>query len=357
MPEATQSSRDSGHCVTFDFHGVGVAVESDDAAVLDAVRHTFAYFEAPVAAPDLHLDYRSEPPDYDALPELASAIATPRNISFLGDGVTYIDYFGRALNVYELRQSRCRISTEDRDLGREIVYLTILSRVSELLAGRGLHRIHALGLERHGEGILVLLPSGGGKSTLALSILRDSRNGLRLLSEDSPLLRRDGWILPFPVRIGIHPHCLPPDIDPRFTRFEPRMEFDPKVSIDITLFADRLVREAVAPGLILLGRRTTGRDASITRVPRRKVTRHILMNSVVGIGLYQGLEFILQKGLGDLAGHAVTALSRSRNNFHLVRRSRVYEFRIGRDQQRNYETLIDFLNFEGREERQEPPTR
>jgi hypothetical protein len=117
------------------------------------------------------------------------------------------------------------------------------------------------------------------------------------------------------------------------------------------------VREAVAPGLILLGRRTTGRDASITRVPRRKVTRHILMNSVVGIGLYQGLEFILQKGLGDLAGHAVTALSRSRNNFHLVRRSRVYEFRIGRDQQRNYETLIDFLNFEGREERQEPPTR
>jgi hypothetical protein len=95
--------------------------------------------------------------------------------------------------------------------------------------------------------------------------------------------------------------------------------------------------------MILLGRRTTGRAATIVPVPKRKVARHILMNSVVGIGLYQGLEFILQRGLGDLSGHAATALARSRNNFHLVRRSRVYEFRIGRDRQRNLETLLEFL--------------
>jgi len=340
--EARASLATAGDC-SFSFHGVGVVVESDDPRVLDLTRHAFAWFAAEVAEPELRITHRAAPPDYDALPELASSVATPRNICFTGDGVTYIDYFGRALNVYDPRAETAHVTTDDPDLAREIVFLTVLSRVADRLAKRGLHRIHALGVERGGRGALVLLPSGGGKSTLALSILRRRDNGLRLIAEDSPLLRRDGWIVPFPLRLGVHPHRLPADIDPRFTRREERMEFDAKVSIDVTLFADRLVDGPVAPGLILLGRRTTARDARIVPVARRRVTRHILMNSVVGIGLYQGLEFIFQKGLGDLFAHAAAALSRSRNSFQLVRKSKVYEFRIGRDLERNYEVLVDFL--------------
>jgi len=339
-----QAPRAVEHGRTFVFHGVGVAVESADAALLDAVRHAFSFFEAAAPNPDLRIEHWPERPDYDALPVLTSSVATPRNICFSGDGVTYIDYFGRALNVYDSRENRCRVYTDDPHLAREIVYLTILSRVSERLARRGLHRIHALGLERQARGVLVLLPSGGGKSTLALSILRHPECGLRLIAEDSPLIRRDGWILPFPVRFGVHPGELPSDIDPRFTLFEQRMEFGPKVSIDTALFADRLVTQPVAPGILLLGRRTTGRDARIIPVPKRKVVRHILMNSVIGIGLYQGMEFILQKGLGDVVSHASTVFSRGRNSFNLVRKSRVFEFRIGRDIQRNYETLIAFLS-------------
>ena len=46
-----------------------------------------------------------------------------------------------------------------------------------------------------------MLPSGGGKSTLALRALRDEGT---LLSEDSPLLDRRGRLHPFPLRIGIN---------------------------------------------------------------------------------------------------------------------------------------------------------
>jgi len=346
MTVPTQTPRGAPERVSFSFHGVGVRVASDDPAVIDLTRHAFAWFERDVERPELEIEHRAEEPDYDALPELVSSVATPRNICFAGDGVTYIDYFGRALNVFDLRSNRCRIQTEDPQLAREIVYLTILSRVSERLDRRRIHRIHALGLERGGRGALVLLPSGGGKSTLALSVLRRSDNALRLISEDSPLVRRDGWLLPFPVRLGVHPHRLPADIDRRYTRREERMEFDSKVSIDVTLFADRLADAPVAPGLILLGRRTTGRDAEIVPVAKLRVSRHLLMNSIVGIGLYQGIEFILQRGLLDLVGHAATALSRSRNGFQLVRKSRVFEFRIGRDVERNYEVLTSFLDRE-----------
>jgi hypothetical protein len=330
----------------FDFHGVVAALESTDSALLDAARHDFSYFEvARTVSPHLHIEYRNEEPDYDRLPELTSSVATPRNISFTGpdSGLIYIDYFGRALNIYNALEGTCRIYTEDPHLAREIVYLTILSRISEKLEAQRIHRIHALGIEHGGSGVLVLLPSGGGKSTLALSILLHPESNIRLIAEDSPLIRRDGWLLPFPIRIGVHPQYLPKEIDSRYTLFEKRMEFEPKVSIDVALFADRLVHEAVPPGIILLGRRTTARNAGILPVPSRKVLRHILMNSVVGIGLYQGMEFIFQKGFSDVVAHATVACSRARNNLSLVRKSKIYEFIIGRDAQKNYETLINFL--------------
>jgi hypothetical protein len=328
---------------TFSFHGVGVAVESADQALLEAVRHSFSFFATDIRGPDLRIVCRLEKPDYDALPELTSSVATPRNISFMGQGLVYIDYFGRALNIYNAREGSCRVFTEDPHLAREIVYLTILSRVSERLDRMGIHRVHALGLEQRGRGVLVMLPSGGGKSTLAISILQNPDTGIRLIAEDSPLIRRDGWLLPFPIKIGVHPHNLPEGIDPRYTLLEKRMEFEPKVSIDVACFADRLVREPVRPGLILLGRRTTGKDARVSPVPRRKVVRHALMNSVVGIGLYQGMEFIFQKGFGDVFSHGTVTFSRAWNNLRLVSSSRIYEFLMGRDVKRNFDTLIGFL--------------
>jgi hypothetical protein len=188
-----------------------------------------------------------------------------------------------------------------------------------------------------------MLPSGGGKSTLALSILQNPNTDIRLIAEDSPLVRRDGLLLPFPIRIGVHPHNLPVGIDPRFTRFEKRMEFGPKVSIDVACFAHRLVRVPVRPAFILLGRRTMGKDARITPVPRRRVVKHILMNSVVGVGLYQGMEFIFQKGFSDISSYGTVAFSRAWSNLRLVRTSRVFDYFIGRDAQRNLETLMDFL--------------
>ena len=47
-----------------------------------------------------------------------------------------------------------------------------------------------------------MLPSGGGKSTLALRALQEP--GIGLISEDSPLLDRRGRLHPFPLRIGVN---------------------------------------------------------------------------------------------------------------------------------------------------------
>ena len=328
--------------LTLSFYGVGVAVESDP-ALIAAVEHDFSWFAAEVTQPRLVITRRRERPDWDHLPEMTAVLATPRNICFRHGRSTFIDYFGRALAVWDPGAGRVEVVTEDDDLAREIVYLTILSRVSEALDRRGLHRIHALGVEHRRRGYLVLLPAGGGKSTLALGLLRRPGSAIRLLSEDSPLLDGRGMLHPFPLRIGVHPHSLPPGIDPAYTREERRMEFDPKVSITIRCFASRVAEGPVPAAAALLGIRTTGKTPAIRRVPRWRLARHTLMHSVIGIGLYQGMEFILQRGLRDVAAHGVLALARVRGSLALARRARVFEFMIGRDPAANGEALARFI--------------
>jgi hypothetical protein len=232
--------------------------------------------------------------------------------------------------------------TEDLELAHEIGYLTILSRLSEALEKKRLHRIHGLGVESGGKGTIILLPSGGGKSTMALSILRE-RNQFRLISEDSPLIRQDGYLLPFPLRIGVHPQNVPSDIDARFTRMDKRIEFSPKISIDIRYFGDQVSHQPVPVSSLLLGVRTTGRRTEIVPASRMAVLRYVLANSIIGIGLYQGLEFLLQKNLRESLQHLGLLGSRAYNNMVLLRRARVYRFLIGRDIARNYECLRDFL--------------
>ena len=67
------------------------------------------------------------------------------------------------------------------------------------------------------------------------------------------------------------------------------------------------------------------------------------MNSIVGVGLYQGMEFIFQRGFGDVFARGTVTFSRTWNNIRLVFGRAIYEFLIGRDVERNYATLIEFL--------------
>ncbi len=332
----------------FDFYGVGVDVESAEEEFLDALENDFSYFLTSNNQASLRVSLTNSPPDYDRLPELNCSFATPRNICFSDERFTYIDYFGRGLNIYDRRANHCEVITTDAELAHEIAYLTILSRVSEALERQHLHRIHGLGIEFDGKGAVILLPSGGGKSTLALSLLRQD-NRFRLISEDSPLLRSDGHLLPFPLRIGVHPHKVPADIDSRYMRLDKRIEFTSKVNIDIRFFGAQISRQSIPAAALLLGVRSTGKRASIIPVPKTAALKHAMTNSIVGIGLYQGLEFLYQKSFGESARHLGLLFSRAYNNWKLLRKARVYQFLIGRDIKKNTECLRDFLLPQGRE--------
>ena len=77
----------------------------------------------------------------------------------------------------------------------------------------------------------------------ALNSHDPENNSSRIIAEDPPLIRPDGYLVPFPLRTGVNPKNVPADIDADFTRLDKRIEFNSKINIDIRLFGDQLSRQ------------------------------------------------------------------------------------------------------------------
>ncbi len=338
-----RASAPSSGGVTLDVYGLRVAVGGDWPEVIDDLARDFAWFEepSPIRLPVVRVTVQRRPPDFDRFGELRAAFVTPRNVVYQDAETTVVDYFGRAVSVLDRRHSHIVVQGENADLVHEAGYHFLLSRIGEHLDTRGLVRLHALGLSGPAGAIAVMLPSGGGKSTLALQALRD--RDCRLLSEDSPLIDRHGLVHPFPLRIGINPSdaALLPEGTVRLLE---RMEFHPKLALEVEAFADRVDPEARPLRHLVIGSRTLGRSARLEPLARRHALGPLLREAVVGVGIYQGMEFVLQRGLRDVSSKAGTAATRSICAAAALARARVWRLWIGRDHERNWDAIRRLLH-------------
>lgn len=334
----------------YDFYGLGVRIFTADEETATSIRRDWKYFAAPAAAPtatsarapDSHVVelrlHRGAPP-FDAMPTLAAAMITPRNVCYRTADTEYLDYFGRGLATIDRATGRVEAWAADADLLREIAYLFLLSRVGRHVDSIGRHRIHALGICYRGKGLLVLLPVGGGKSTLALRLLQ--RPDIEMLSEDTPLLDARGMLYPFPLRVGVR-EGNEPAIPAEYMQRVRRMEFGPKTLIDLDYFGGR-VAPPTPIAAILIGSRSSGLAASIDAIPGSAAFRDVLANLVVGVGVYQGIEFILQSSWWELVYKVRPVWSRLYCGMQLLRRTDAYRFTLGRDPEANFASLERFL--------------
>jgi len=328
---------------TLDVYGLGVRVRSDWDEVVENLRLDFAWFErtngtAPARAIDVRIERGA--PDFERFGELPATFVTPRNVVYQSGGKTIVDYFGRAVSVYDRAAEAIVVQGNEQHLVHEAAYQFVVSSIGRHLESRWLPRLHALGLVGARGAVAVMLPSGGGKSTLALRALRT--DGVKLLSEDTPLLDRHGNLHPFPLRIGINAtdaERLPGD---KVRRIE-RMEFHPKLVLEVGAFADRIETEPAPLRHLVLGRRTLGREARLEPVSRRAAIGPLVREFVVGVGVYQGMEFVLQRGLRDVVVHPQPAVVRTVCAGVALRAPRVWRLTVGRDHERNWDALRPLL--------------
>lgn len=329
--------------VYLDVYGLRFSLNGDWPDVLERLRLDFAWFEqSHPAGAELEVLIEQRPPDFDVFGELAATFITPRNVVYQENGRTIVDYFGRALSVLDRRSGDLVVQGVDAHLVHEAVYHFLLSSVGRHLDARGLPRLHALGLAGDQGAVAVMLPSGGGKSMLALRSLE--ADGVKLLSEDTPLLDRRGLLYPFPLRIGVNAtdaSSLPAGSS---TRLVERMEFHPKLAVDLNAFADRIQATPVPLRHLVIGRRSLGHDARLEPLPRRAAVGTLLREVVVGVGVYQGMEFVLQRGLRDVLRQSRPALTRSACCAAALRKAQVWRLTLGRDHERNWEALQPLLS-------------
>jgi hypothetical protein len=328
---------------TIDVHGLRVQVSGDWPEPIDNLRRDFVWFERDqdgTVPPHLNIKIERRPPDLDRFGPLVASFVTPRNVVYQGAGFTVVDYFGKAVSVLDRNRGHLTVQGEDEHLVHEAAYLYLLSRFGEHLESKGLTRLHALALAGPSGAVAVLLPSGGGKSTLALRALQ--ADGVRILSEDSPLLDRRGRLHPFPLRIGINATDADQLPAGSVRRLE-RMEFHPKLALDLDAFVDRIEPSAQRLRHIVIGRRTLGREARLERLPRAAATGTLMREAVVGVGIYQGMEFILQRGLRDVVGKLDVALLRATCCAAGLAHAQVWRATLGRDRERNWAALEPLL--------------
>lgn len=324
---------------TFDVYGYQFVIVGDGGWAEQGLASDFEFFSAePAEDNPIRIELIDGEPPYDCVPSVEASVYTPRNVSYRHGPLTYIDYRGRALGIHDRATGNFRVTSRDKNLLYETAYLFLLSQISEFLDHRGLHRVHALAVDVAGRAVLVILPMGGGKSTLGADLLKYP--DVKLISDDSPFVDRQGRVFAFPLHLGLLPGAEM-TVPLQHQRTIDRMEFGPKILVNHSYFADRVAAQA-RPGLVFLGKRSLDMDCRIRPVNMSVAMRSMVANCVVGLGLFQGMEFIFQRSRWELANKARVAGSRLRNSWRLLRRSKNYELLLGRDQKRNARTLLDF---------------
>ena len=183
-------SRPAGTELSYDVHGLHLAVVSDDPAVLGALELRLRGFSvAPTGSPGIRLEYVSGAEEASPPTGGRPVYETPHGrLDYVAEHDTLHGRFGgvrlRCAATAGVAQLNASAFT-GRDLYLATHPLATIS-LMELLKRRARYPLHAACLATAGgDGVLIAAPSGSGKSTLAFAL---ARAGLDFLGDDTVFL-------------------------------------------------------------------------------------------------------------------------------------------------------------------------
>jgi len=327
--------------ISLDFHGVQVLVMVDDEVCGSLVAADFSYFRKDlVRNPSLSIAVSLTEPPYDRIPTTARLRRVTKDAKvYEADGIRYLDSFGKALVIWAFTSESIEIYSADRELLREKAYLMIMSRVGYFLDRRGLHRIHAMGVVFKGRAVVCAMAMGGGKTTLTLGLME--HHGFSLLSDEVPLVSRNGQLSGMPIRLGVREDAelaIPAEFVSRFVR----TRYPPKLLIDAGYFGER-VETSAEPGIFFVGRREGLSRPGVRPVGSLAAFRVLFEMCVLARGVPELLEYVLRTQPRALARQALIFLSRLRACYALLRGSRCYLLDLSGDPEANARFVAAFV--------------
>jgi len=200
----------------YGIHGSNLVVESSDALLASAAAEVLAPFgsrgagsTSEVSRVILHAiaDRGSLPDDLIRVPDRCEKLANDANLpySLYRDGRRWVVDFGaHGSTALDLQRREVTVYVVNpRRLPPDTLASFVRLAVIELLRLDGLYAVHAAVLAKARRCVAIIGPSGRGKTTSAVALMRA---GYRCLSDDSPLLRESGGraeFLPFASRVSV----------------------------------------------------------------------------------------------------------------------------------------------------------
>lgn len=331
--------------IYLNFYGVLVKVTANDKECSSFIKTDFSYFletaDNEERQPHFSISVFLCDPPYERIPKGTIAAYHTRDAVIYKKGeVHYFDSSGKVLVIYDYKKNSAEIYSLQRELLYEKSYLMIMSRTGELLDIKKLHRIHAMGVVYRGKAILCLLPMGGGKTTLTLSLLKDKE--FSLLSEEVPLISDEGFLYPFPIRMGVTTDTEI-SIPDEYLKYFNRSHYDPKILIDSRYFEDQ-ISDRAEPGILFIGKRVFSESPQIIGISKLKAFPALFRLCVMGLGIPQLLEYILRFDFTDMARQFPIFVSRLWASLLLLRKSKTFELHLGYDRAANACFVINFIS-------------
>jgi hypothetical protein len=108
-------------------------------------------------------------------------------------------------------------------------------------------------------------------------------------------------------------------------------------------FSDRVESQPQPLRHLVIGQRSLGLHASLEPAPRRSAVSTLIREAIVGVGIYQGMEFVLQHGMRDVMGKVGVAATRATCCSGVLARAKVWRLTVGRDHSRNWDALAPLV--------------
>lgn len=251
--------------------------------------------------------------------------------------IFYVD--GTAL-LLDFESHKIEVYGNDRDRLREVAYSTLLSISGKEMEDKsGRHKLHGIAFEYNQKTFILSMPSGGGKSSLLLEILK--RKKIALISDDTPVIDRAGKILNFPTKMSVKEtsnldECFVKDCYP-FKRFDGKT----RCALDISRFPLFQNNDSGESKVFLCVGNRGQNDTKIEKVSKMKMGLFMIEHFLVGVGVPFIVEIYWDNSIRGYIKLVKIFISRLVTIFKLLSRSSCFSIEIGRNGEENVKHIFE----------------
>lgn len=238
---------------------------------------------------------------------------------------------------FDYRNEAAGVWAPTIDRAHDLSLQIIQSRVGKHLDVKGLHRIHACAIEYRDEAMFMMMPIGGGKSSLLLELLKNPE--VKLISDDTPILDHAGKMHAYPFRVGIA--SKPDGMNNLELPTLTRLDYGTKYLISTPFIRNSISWESEKYYAIV---GSPGRESSLFPVMGQALFYRLVKEMVIGLGVPQIAELYFEFSLIDFFRILRILGSRLFLMLKLLLKTKKYKLVRGPSHQKNAELIINLLD-------------